>query len=34
VVAGGVMNCIQGIRKTFYTTPPRTFGIELRYKFF
>ena len=34
VVAGGVINCIQGIRKTFYTTPPRTYGIELRYKFF
>jgi iron complex outermembrane receptor protein len=34
VVAGGVMNCIQGIRKTYYTTPPRTYGIELRYKFF
>ncbi|HEV2531212.1 TonB-dependent receptor [Phenylobacterium sp.] len=34
VVAGGVINCIQGIRKTFYPTPPRTYGIELRYKFF
>lgn len=30
----GTVNCVQGIRKTFYTTPPRTFGIELRYKFF
>ncbi|MDB5476440.1 MAG: hypothetical protein JWP49_1951 [Phenylobacterium sp.] len=34
VVAGGVINCIQGIRKTYYTTPPRSYGIELRYKFF
>jgi iron complex outermembrane receptor protein len=30
----GAVNCVQGIRKTFYTTPPRTFGLELRYKFF
>ena len=30
----GTVNCIQGIQKTYYTTPPRTFGIELRYKFF
>ena len=34
VIAGGVVNCIQGIRKTYYTTPPRTYGIEFRYKFF
>jgi len=34
VVAGGVLNCVQGIRKTFFTTPPRTYGIEFRYKFF
>jgi len=35
VVTGGVnVNCVQGIRKTLYTTPPRTFGIELRYSFF
>jgi outer membrane receptor protein involved in Fe transport len=34
VIAGGVVNCVQGIRKTFYTTPPRTYGIEFRYKFF
>jgi iron complex outermembrane recepter protein len=31
--AAGTVNCVQGIRKTFYTTPPRTFGVELRYKF-
>jgi len=30
----GVRNCIQGISKTYYTTPPRTYGIEIRYKFF
>jgi iron complex outermembrane recepter protein len=30
----GTVNCVQGIRKTFFTTPPRTYGIELRYKFF
>jgi iron complex outermembrane receptor protein len=30
----GTVNCVQGIRKTYYTTPPRTYGIELRYKFF
>jgi iron complex outermembrane receptor protein len=30
----GTVNCVQGIRKTYYTTPPRTFGVELRYKFF
>jgi iron complex outermembrane recepter protein len=30
----GTVNCVQGIRKTFYTTPPRTYGVELRYKFF
>jgi len=30
----GMRNCVQGIRKTFYVTPPRTYGIELRYKFF
>lgn len=29
----GTIYCIQGIRKTYYTTPPRTYGIELRYKF-
>jgi iron complex outermembrane receptor protein len=34
VVAAGVQNCVQGIRKDYYTTPPRTYGIELRYKFF
>lgn len=34
VIAGGVVNCVQGIRKTFYTNPPRTFGVELRYHFF
>ena len=32
--AVGMRNCVQGIRKTFYVTPPRTYGIELRYKFF
>jgi len=30
----GTVNCVQGIQKTYYTTPPRTYGIELRYKFF
>jgi iron complex outermembrane receptor protein len=30
----GTVNCVQGISKTYYTTPPRTFGVELRYKFF
>ena len=30
----GMRNCVQGIRKTFYVTPPRTYGLELRYKFF
>ncbi|HEX2818159.1 MAG TPA: TonB-dependent receptor [Phenylobacterium sp.] len=30
----GTVNCVQGIQKTYYTTPPRTFGVELRYKFF
>jgi iron complex outermembrane receptor protein len=30
----GTLYCIQGIQKTYYTTPPRTYGIELRYKFF
>ncbi|MFL5298339.1 MAG: TonB-dependent receptor [Phenylobacterium sp.] len=30
----GTVNCVQGIEKTYYTTPPRTFGVELRYKFF
>jgi iron complex outermembrane receptor protein len=30
----GAVQCVQGIRKTYYTTPPRTFGVELRYKFF
>ncbi|MFZ5718143.1 MAG: TonB-dependent receptor [Pseudomonadota bacterium] len=30
----GTVNCVQGIRKTFFTTPPRTYGVELRYKFF
>ena len=30
----GTIYCIQGIRKTFYVTPPRTYGLELRYKFF
>ena len=30
----GAVQCVEGIRKTYYTTPPRTFGIELRYKFF
>lgn len=29
----GTIYCIQGIRKTFYTTPPRTYGLEVRYKF-
>ena len=29
----GTRNCVQGISKTFYTTPPRTYGIEVRYKF-
>jgi iron complex outermembrane receptor protein len=29
----GTVNCVQGIRKTFFTTPPRTYGMELRYKF-
>jgi iron complex outermembrane receptor protein len=32
--AVGTRNCVGGIRKTFYTTPPRTYGIELRYKFY
>ena len=31
--AAGTINCVQGIRKTLYTTPPRTYGVELRYKF-
>jgi iron complex outermembrane recepter protein len=30
----GTVNCVQGIRKNFFVTPPRTFGVELRYKFF
>jgi iron complex outermembrane receptor protein len=30
----GTVNCVQGIQKTYYTTPPRTYGVELRYKFF
>ncbi len=30
----GAVQCVQGIRKTYYVTPPRTFGVELRYKFF
>jgi iron complex outermembrane receptor protein len=34
VAASGTVSCVQGIRKTFYTTPPRTYGIEFRYKFF
>jgi hypothetical protein len=29
----GTRNCIQGIAKTYYITPPRTYGIEVRYKF-
>ena len=29
----GTVNCVQGIEKTYYTTPPRTYGVELRYKF-
>jgi iron complex outermembrane receptor protein len=33
-VAAATVSCVQGIRKTYYTTPPRTFGVELRYKFF
>ena len=33
-VAGPARACLQGITKTFYATPPRTYGIELRYKFF
>jgi iron complex outermembrane receptor protein len=33
-IALGAVQCVQGIRKTYYTTPPRTYGIELRYKFF
>ena len=32
--SGGSVPCVQGIRKTFYTNPPRTYGIELRYKFY
>ncbi len=32
--SGNSTACVQGIRKTFYTTPPRTYGIELRYKFY
>jgi len=30
----GTIYCVQGIRKTYYVTPPRTYGIEFRYKFF
>lgn len=30
----GSVYCVQGIRKTFFVTPPRTYGIEVRYKFF
>ncbi|MBL8771850.1 MAG: TonB-dependent receptor [Phenylobacterium sp.] len=30
----GTIYCVQGISKTYYTTPPRTYGLELRYKFF
>jgi iron complex outermembrane receptor protein len=30
----GATQCVEGIRKTYYVTPPRTFGVELRYKFF
>jgi iron complex outermembrane recepter protein len=30
----GTRQCVQGIRKTYYVTPPRTYGVELRYKFF
>ncbi|MFZ5720169.1 MAG: TonB-dependent receptor [Pseudomonadota bacterium] len=29
----GTVYCVQGIRKTFFVTPPRTYGVELRYKF-
>ncbi len=29
----GTVNCVQGIQKTYYTTPPRTFGVEFRYKY-
>ena len=29
----GVRNCSQGISKTYYVTPPRTYGVEVRYKF-
>jgi len=29
----GTIYCVQGIRKTYYVTPPRTYGVELRYKF-
>lgn len=32
--AGATVNCVQGIRKTLYVTPPRTYGVELRYKFY
>ena len=30
---GTITPVIQGIRKTFSVTPPRTYGIELQYKF-
>jgi iron complex outermembrane recepter protein len=30
----GSIYCVQGTTKTYYTTPPRTYGIEVRYKFF
>ena len=32
--ASAAVHCVQGIRKTFYTNPPRTYGVELRYKFY
>lgn len=31
--AAGTINCVQGIRKNFFVNPPRTYGMELRYKF-
>jgi iron complex outermembrane receptor protein len=34
VVSGGVVNCVQGYGKTFYPTPPRTYGVEVRHRFF
>jgi iron complex outermembrane receptor protein len=34
VVSGGVVNCLQGMTKTFFPTPPRTYGVEVRHRFF